>query len=917
MTGKRAASGAESITLPEHLYTRGFLGGRHSDITIIAFGQRYALHRLILDRAPFFANGLSEPWVEATAKEVPLHPEELDSNITKFSFELTLKKLYGVDISQEEDKEAIGLFATGCWLEMQDLVDSAIESILRQMAPENLAGLIRLVTNNYYGKSGERILASAKAMLCRDGWEMPLKYWDNIPADVVKEVVGGDGFFVPGEWDRWVLAKRLLDRRLRHKAVEVGLMNPFDKKRPRAPDSVGFTTLRNDPKYRKEFLESSISAFQLTEEQHLWASLYMHPEVEPILTLLEQGIHYLHLDFEQLMFIRQARDGFGLPVLSDRVVTDAQWMQLELRCKVLSARDGEMELGLSTSIEDLPEHVNVLTEKGFLKEKEANAGDATPILSPPIPSRKSSYKGKQKAIEDAFASAADSQLTGKASLSTSVPSSNPSSVPYRFPIPSQDCNIVMGGNADPVITTSSSYSRHATQLSSDTTDLQFATEFPSSPTDNRPTTPRSLDDKSAPPAQPRPTAYSSYPPFRFAAEFPNPRSLKEKKRVYSRTVFYAGSLWNVYIQKVRSAKNPQLGVYLHRAKEREVEDGVISGVGAGNTSANMGALSNAFGAYPGLGGRAGTVDEQIGLLEREMLLRSERRERRHARAAGSTATGHRNIQSQPLDMSATRHNGDESSGSGAEADTAAQTSSSARLASHGRRRERRVYSFGGEHWSFPQTNPSSPSESDADDSDDNDDDDVFNTFSAIPPLVQPAQTVASNPSPPTTRRPRKLMVRSASGNATATTTTAPRDNRPDSALGRPGITRMPTLPPYVDARPTIRTWFKIYSPSKGGRLLSVYESAPDRFNFSQSWGWKSGSLMLDEGFDTSGNSANVPNMEANVDLGPDGDTLGLASGQVNEADLGLEHKESREGRRKKWRAKGEGKLRFMIVIGNL
>jgi hypothetical protein len=57
---------------------------------------------------------------------------------------------------------------------------------------------------------------------------------------------------------------------------------------------------------------------------------------------------------------------------------------------------------------------------------------------------------------------------------------------------------------------------------------------------------------------------------------------------------------------------------------------------------------------------------------------------------------------------------------------------------------------------------------------------------------------------------------------------------------------MPALPPYVDSRPTIKTYFKIYSPSKGGRMLSIYESAPDRFNFQQSWGWKSSTLMLDE-----------------------------------------------------------------------
>jgi len=77
--------------------------------------------------------------------------------------------------------------------------------------------------------------------------------------------------------------------------------------------------------------------------------------------------------------------------------------------------------------------------------------------------------------------------------------------------------------------------------------------------------------------------------------------------------------------------------------------------------------------------------------------------------------------------------------------------------------------------------------------------------------------------------------------------------------------RVPTLPPYVDSRPTIKTYFKIYSPSKGGRMLSVYESAPDTFNFSQSWGWKSSTLMLDDGMlgDEVNPEAEIPVRDAN------------------------------------------------------
>jgi hypothetical protein len=57
--------------------------------------------------------------------------------------------------------------------------------------------------------------------------------------------------------------------------------------------------------------------------------------------------------------------------------------------------------------------------------------------------------------------------------------------------------------------------------------------------------------------------WSPYPPFRFAVEFWGVGQLLEKSRIYSHTIWYAGSLFNVYVQVVRK-KGIQLGVYLHR-----------------------------------------------------------------------------------------------------------------------------------------------------------------------------------------------------------------------------------------------------------------------------------------------------------------------------------------------------------------
>lgn len=774
---------AEAITLPEHLYTRGFIQGRHSDITVTAFGHKYNLHRLILDRAPFFSTALSEPWRESTAKEISVYPGKVDHNITRAAFELAIKKLYGYDISKECDSEAVGLFAAGCWLEMQDLVDTAIEAILRQMASGNLASLIRLVTSNYYGRSGERILESAKAMLSRSGWEMPLRYWDGIPGDIIREVVGSDGFFVFSEWDRFVLAKRLLDRRLRQTAVELGLIERGKTPLPQAPDSLRLNAIRFDSVYRRNSMTVSQSGTDLDAS---WISLYTNIDVERIFILLDEGIHYLHMEYEQLDFIRSARDIFGLPVLPERVISNALWQQLTLRQKVLSA--------------DADESSQVL---GLCKTPQEPSTNETTTIS------KEKQKGPAyEEDEESDTEHATWDGTGK---------------PRKFWIPSSDCNIVLGNGAEPMVTTSTSFQRHVNQLSAtmQPEDAQWATDFASSPATmanpntrtDHPKRPISAGGTNA--GQPKPIMYTEFPPFRFSVEFPNPSRLKEKKRVYSRTVAYAGSLWNIYIQKVRTAKNVQLGVYLHRAKERDTEE---QAHGISQQS-------------------LGSVDERIGQLERGMLLRGGRSQRR--RSTRDLQQLHRRSE-------------DDESGSSSDPQFITGHDNSITLSgSGGRHHSSSNLAMG--RWSGSTLR--SPLRANMEDG-----------------------------------RLHSAEAYSASEEESADSS----DDEPASAYPNPSLSRLaprqrgaavPTLPSYVDRRPTIKTYFKIYSPSKGGRVLSIYESAPDRFNFSQSWGWKSSTLMLDENCLDDGEAGED---EGKAEKGP--------NGKKNSSD---------------------GKLRFMVVIGNL
>lgn len=793
----------DTASLSTHLYTRGLLGGRHSDITVHVFGHGYALHRIILDRAPFFASALSEPWLEASAKEITLHPEDIDPSITRITFELALRRLYGCHSQAEEELEARGLFATGCWLEMQDLIEASTTAILRQLQTKSLGQTVQQVTNSYYGRPGEKILASAKAMLCRDGWSMPLAYWDSIPSDVIRELVGGDCLFIPGEWERWILARRILDRKLRSLAIEAGLLTPNCIE---APKMLQHTALRPHSAHGKD-LEDALAELSAQDARLVeWFALYTHADIEPLLELLDDGIYYMHLGFEHLQLIREARDCLGVPLIPDNVISNALWKSLELRQNILNANDTEDELGLTFA----------LPESGFAEEGNLTAELAAATLQEPQA--------------------------------------------RKYWIPSADCNIVIGGSGDPVVTASHAGPQRPSSSKRSVQHADAVQWFSDFMKERSQATSASTPDL-------RPETYSTFPPFRFAADFPNPRTMKEKKRVYSQTVFYAGSYWHVYIQKVRTGtKTPQLGVYLHRTRNGESLAETLESVGRATIPSSSGA------------GARGSVDDRIGALEREMLVRSERRSRRHSdrHLSGNTVYS----TTSAAEFGAVEGNS-RSSGPDADANDPNQASSTSNIPTI----------------NFP--NPSMGPSTAGPDPFNFGSSSCLDSASSSPESAQVHYVNAMQPQG--SQLARRLSKRRQHLTATAQT--------------------VPALPPYTDSRPTVKTYFKIYSPSKGGRMLSVYESAPDSFNFSESWGWKSSTLMVDDA-DLSAAS------QASAGSGLDSSaTAGLGFPSAYQGGPGdYDDGEMREGREfegdddfgdeeRDRLPSTDGKLRFMIVLG--
>ncbi|MCJ1309743.1 hypothetical protein MMC25_003404 [Agyrium rufum] len=820
----------ETSPLPKHLVSRGLLSGKHSDITVHAFGTQYQLHRLLLDRAPFFSSALSGPWYESTSKDMTLRPEDIDSNITQNAFELALKRIYGGGYTPDEDNEAIGLFAVGCWLEMTELVNESVVSLLKQMSPAKISSLIRLVTTNYYGKSGERILSSAKAMLCREGWEMPIQYWDGIPGDIVREIIGGDGFYIPGELERWVLAKRVLDRKLRTLAYEVGLVDGRGKLTKETPHSMKFMAIRFDTVFRRP--GAMVATSGLSGGFDPWLAIYTNPDVAAMLVLLDEGIHYVHLSFEQLQNIRSQRDALGVPVMPEEVISNALWMSMELRQKVLNARELDMALGLSQLAEDRT------AEEESPSTTFAASNDATGT-SPT--SSSANRKGKSKDTEIVVEDPEDDSMESG--------SWDGNGKPRKFWIPQHDLTTVQGGNPEahglagqnrpPMI---SHHSRLSASL--EATDLQWAMDFTSS-TQDRPQTP----SRTVVTEPTTPISYTHYPPFRFAAEFPPLRLLKEKKRIYSRTVWYAGSLWNVYVQRMETSKSTQLGVYLHRAKEKEGIDDLIS-------SSHR------------------SVEDRIGRLENRDSLhrRADRRSRRQAQIEQLYAVDPE----------------DDTSGSGGDPDPSSLGSGGPSTAS--------------ERTSLTTISGLLHGQG-------------ITKASQTPTLSSSSTSAATITNPTGT-----LSVSDPRNNAAYGALTPETDDEALELAKANSRIKFPALPPYIDGRPTIKTYFKIFTPSKGGRMLSVYESAPDKFNFSQSWGWKSSNMVLDDkvlGFDESGGvgGGGIGGSAAGGGGGSAGSGSGSGAGGLGADGAGAG---AGGGTSSTAPSRGkEGRLRFMVVIGNV
>ncbi|KAK9475983.1 hypothetical protein V1514DRAFT_286309 [Lipomyces japonicus] len=440
----KSGSISSASNLCSFLFVKGFYDGLCSDVTVRVFDKEFALHRLILSQSFFFASMFSGPWKDSNTKVIDISLED-DPEITLRSFELAIGYMYGRCDLEVATEHAQSLLATANFLDLPGLTSTCTELVIGTLNTNNVAELLHYAMNNNYGPASDRIIESCKNILYCDGWESRIEIWDRVPTAVAAEVISGDPFFVPSEWERCMFTIKLINRHLK-----------------RIPYS--------DENLKKSVNEVLPQRAKIFSDNDTTEKIY---SVQPLRRVMEGGIYYMHFTFEQLRQLENMLDIQGNRVVSSYTLREATWMNLNFRQSIVSTL--------------------------------------------PNPQKQSSLNELQ---------------TGK--------------------LPSFD-----------------QYNRRSAYVvpTCDETKFDVSSVLAVSPTVYYPDIENPIDLKLKKDGKEHEVTWTKYPPLRFSLEFRDLANLKDDTRIYSDSIWYAGSYWNVYIQKVKQRKSVgQIGVYLSRAK---------------------------------------------------------------------------------------------------------------------------------------------------------------------------------------------------------------------------------------------------------------------------------------------------------------------------------------------------------------
>jgi hypothetical protein len=489
-------------------------------------------------------------------------------------------------------------------------------------------------------------------------------------------------------------------------------------------------------------------------------------ELQPLRDALSNRLHFCHLSYAQLEMLESLKDHRGGLLIKRESLRNALWLQTGLRHKVVNAKIDQQELKLS--------RVFNFRKKVFVNEV---------------------FQGNEKVLDedeednDAAPDAGSNQSSfnaeGFADASAALEKKN------------------KDGETDSVRDVTSGSESEDSEEEDDEDDgsslyNESAQVYYPIPTDYN-----GLDSQEHKLSTTEIANVTKYPPFRFSVKFDDVTKLKVEKRVYSQTYWYAGSYWNIYIQKVQHKKGHQLGVYLHRGK-----------LDSSTQSSNL-RQDERLALFDLNDDEDGSLSTQLG----SGPLTSPRR----PRALDSVARGTSNLDGLTFDLP-TGTGGSLLDGSmpwmdgdGSANRTGSPLGGNDNTGIYEDAVRLRLDNSPAPH-DLEWTPPSPPFEGGAA---------LAAASIAAEAAAQGAASadiVAMFSSPPAVLGP--------SGS-----------NRKSGGASSGNSAYKTARPEYLDTRRVIQAYFEIYTPPrKKGSDMTCFSSSPDSFKFAQSWGWKSSPL---------------------------------------------------------------------------
>ncbi|KAI8344462.1 hypothetical protein BC941DRAFT_408695 [Chlamydoabsidia padenii] len=542
-----------SMKLAQHIYQRGLLEGIGSDIVvkIPAWQGEYHLHRLILDQNPYFQTLFQGGFLESSSSEIVLHFEQ-HPYITDDSFMFVLSRLYGNVCDPDINLDNIQrLLATCSFFQLDSMCELCVEFILQTLSEHTVIDYL-LFADGHLVFGSDRICDAVFTFLCREAYAMDLERLAGIPAAWLKKILSADSLWVTSEYHRYRFIQDIIQQRYKlwyqQNPSSIDNQQSHQQSSPRmdqtdySSDEDDITTglkydqlpNKNYPKdsrygnitpfsspssssnTQSNMMESGPSSTEEKKKSNFSTTSYDDDglddkELDDILAaaddIISNSIHYMHMTFEQLEVIRQDINPFsGKPLVPDSIIKNALWNQIQMRSKIVIAAEEEKELGLTITTA-----TTTTTTTGGISRGGREQHD--PLEA--------------------------------------------------YPIPTNDITAYTGESTLPCTNLTANRNPHHRTHQSLSLPLSLPSQqqhFKSPPSGHHSLTSTTSESPGSSPQ------YAQYPPFRFSVEFKDVSSLRRNVRVYSKTVFYAGSNWNMYIQKTRSQRKGilQLGVYLHR-----------------------------------------------------------------------------------------------------------------------------------------------------------------------------------------------------------------------------------------------------------------------------------------------------------------------------------------------------------------